>query len=207
MSQIFHLHPTHPQLRLLRQAAAIIRRGGVIVYPTDSCYALGCLIGDKAAMQRIRQIRELDNKHHFSLVCRDLSEIATFAKVSNSDYRLLRMHTPGPYTFLLTATREVPRRLQHPNKKTIGIRVPDNHIALSLIEVLDEPIMSCTLILPNMDAPLIEPEAIQELLGGRVDLIIDGGYCGVEPTTLVDLTGDVPEVIREGKGEISAFLT
>lgn len=205
MSKIIKIHPTTPQIRLLRQAAALIRQGGVLVYPTDSCYALGCHIGDKKALDRIRAIRQLDEKHHFTLMCRDLSELATYARVNNIVYRLLRMYTPGSYTFLLPATKEVPKRLQHPNRKTIGIRVPDHPIALALLEVLNQPIMSSTLVLSGMDAPLIEPQAIQELLGHQVDLIIDGGYCGIEPTTMIDLTGDMPTVLRRGKGDPKPF--
>ncbi len=206
MSQIFRIHPTHPQLRLLRQAVQIIQRGGIVVYPTDSCYAIGCRIGDKQAMQRIRLIRQLGSGHHFTLICRDLSELASYAKVDNITYRLLKTYTPGPFTFLLNATKEVPRKLLHPNRKTIGIRVPDNLIALALLEELGEPMLSTSLIMPTMEAPLIDPEAISEILGGQVDLIIDGGYCGLESTTMIDLTGERPIVIRRGKGEISTLL-
>lgn len=206
MSQYFHIHHENPQGRLLRQAASIVRDGGVIVYPTDSGYALGCFIGDKQAMERIRKLRQLDKYHNFTLVCRDLSDIATYAHVDNYTFRLLKAHTPGPYTFILKATREVPRRLQPLNRKTIGIRVPDHTIALALLEALGEPLMSVTLILPEQTMPLIEPEAIRDILGQQVDLIIDGGYCGMEPTTVIDLAQSEPMVIRQGKGDASPFL-
>ena len=202
MSQFLQIHPDNPQSRLIQRAVEIIREGGVIVYPTDSGYALGCHIGDKQAMERIRRIRQLDDKHHFTLVCRDLSELSLYAKVSNSAYRLLKNLTPGPYTFILLATREVPRRLQHPKRKTIGLRVPDNTIAQSLLEALGEPIMSTTLILPGEDMPLTDPYEIREILEHSVDLVIDGGYCGIESTTVVDLESDEPEIIRQGKGSI-----
>lgn len=207
MSQYFHIHHENPQGRLLRQAASIVRDGGVIVYPTDSGYALGCFICAKQAMERIRLIRQLDKNHNFTLVCRDLADIATYAQVDNYIFRLLKAHTPGPYTFIIKATREVPRRLQHPNRKTIGIRVPDHTIALALLEALGEPLMSVTLILPEQAMPLIEPEAIRDILGQRVDLIIDGGYCGVEPTTVIDLTNAEPVLLRQGKGDASPFLS
>lgn len=206
MSQYFHIHHENPQGRLLRQAASILHEGGVIVYPTDSGYAFGCCIGDKQAMERIRKLRQLDKHHNFTLVCRDLSDIATYAHVDNYTFRLLKAHTPGPYTFILMATREVPRRLQPLNRKTIGIRVPDHTIALALLEALGEPLMSVTLILPEQTMPLIEPEAIRDILGQQVDLIIDGGYCGMEPTTVIDLTQSEPMVIRQGKGDASPFL-
>ena len=206
MSQYFHIHPEDPQGRLIRQAAAIVRAGGVIVYPTDSGYALGCFIGNKQAMDRICAIRKLDKQHNFTLVCRDLADIATYAQVDNYTFRLLKAHTPGPYTFILQATREVPRRLQNAHRKTIGLRVPDHVIALSLLEALHEPLMSVTLILPEQETPLIEPEAIRDILGHQVDLIIDGGYCGIEPTTVIDLTSDEPQVLRQGKGDPSPFL-
>lgn len=206
MSQFFHIHPDNPQSRLVRQAINIIRQGGVIVYPTDSGYALGCHLGDKEAVQRIRQIRRLDENHLFTLVCRDLSELSTYAKVDNHVYRLLRAFTPGPYTFILIATREVPRRLIHPNRKTIGLRIPNHSIALSLLEALEEPMISTTLILAGEETPMIEPEAMREVLGKSVDLIIDGGNCGIEPTSIIDLTGEKPKVLRQGKGDVSPFL-
>lgn len=205
MSQFFHIHPTNPQARLIGQAAAIVRRGGIIVYPTDSCYALGCYIGDRAAMERICRIRRLGERHNFSLVCRDLSEISTYAKVDNVAYRLIKSVTPGPYTFILKATHEVPRRLQNPRRKTIGIRVPDNAIVQSLLETLGEPLMSSTLILPDEDMPMMDPQEMHERLGSLVDLVIDGGYCGFEATTVVDLTEKTPRLVRRGCGDVSVF--
>jgi tRNA threonylcarbamoyl adenosine modification protein (Sua5/YciO/YrdC/YwlC family) len=201
MSQYFEIHPTHPQPRLIKQAVEIIDGGGVIAYPTDSSYALGCHIGDKDALQRLRRIRKIDDKHNLTLVCRDLSEIATYAKIENADYRLLKSLTPGPYTFLLNATGEVPRRLMHPKRRTIGIRVVDHPIVRALLEELGQPIMSCTLIMPGDEFPLTEPDDIREQLEHHVDLIIDGGHCGFEPTTVIRMTGDAPEVLREGKGK------
>jgi tRNA threonylcarbamoyl adenosine modification protein (Sua5/YciO/YrdC/YwlC family) len=206
MSQFFHIHPDNPQARLIRQAVNIIRQGGVIVYPTDSGYALGCHLGDKEAVQRIRQIRRLDEKHLFTLVCRDLSELAVYAQVANSVFRVLRAFTPGPYTFILPATREVPRRLIHPNRKTIGLRIPEHIIALSLLEALEEPMISTTLILSGEETPMIEPEAMREVLGKSVDLIIDGGNCGIEPTSIIDLTQETPVIIRQGKGDVTPFI-
>lgn len=206
MSQYFRIHPENPQLRLIRHAADIIRTGGVIVYPTDSSYALGCQIGDKNALTRIRQIRRLQPKHNFTLVCKDLSELATYARVDNSVYRLIKSCTPGAYTFILPATREVPRRLVHPAKKTIGIRVPDNLICQALLEELGEPIMSTTLILPGEEYPLSDPEEIRDRLQHQVDLIVDGGYGGLEITTMISLEADSPRVMREGLGDITPFV-
>jgi len=206
MAQYFEVHPTHPQKRFLEKAARAIDSGAVAVYPTDSCYAIGCHIGDKQAMDRIRAIRRVDDRHHFTLVCRDLSEIASYARVDNANYRLLKSLTPGPYTFLLRATSSVPRRLQNPRRKTIGIRVPDNVIAQGLLEELDQPLMSSTLILPNASAPLADPDEIREQMAAQVDLIIDGGHCGYEPTTVINMAGDVPEIVRRGKGDVS-FLS
>jgi tRNA threonylcarbamoyl adenosine modification protein (Sua5/YciO/YrdC/YwlC family) len=200
MSQYFEIHPENPQPRLIRQAVDIIRDGGVVVVPTDSSYALACHLDDKSAVERIRRIRELDKKHNFTLVCRDLSELATYARVDNTAYRLLKAHTPGPYTFLLRATAIVPRRLQHPKRKTVGIRVPDHPVIADLLIEHGQPLMSSTLILPGNDFPETDPYDIREKLEQQVDLIIDGGHCGVEPTTVVDLTDAVPEVIRRGKG-------
>ena len=205
MSQFFQIHPENPQQRLIKQAVEIINKGGVVVYPTDCAYALGCHIGDKAALERIKQIRQLDDKHNFTLVCRDLSELATYAKVDNTVYRLLKNNTPGAYTFILKGTSEVPRRLMHAKRRTIGIRVPDNAIALALMEELGEPIMSSSLILPGEMEPLTDPYDIRETLQHQVDLVIDGGYCGMEATTVVNMVDDVPEVVREGAGDISAF--
>ncbi len=205
MSQFFTIHPENPQARLIRQAVDIIRAGGVVVYPTDSAYALGCHIGDKSALDRIRRIRRLEARHNFTLVCRDLSEIATYARVDNHIYRMLKSSTPGPYTFILRATSEVPRRLMHAKRKTVGLRVPDNPIALALLEDLDEPLMSVTLIMPGDEYPLIDPYDIRETLEHHVDLVIDGGYCGMEPTTVVDLVDEAPLILRAGKGELAPF--
>ncbi len=203
MSQFFVIHPVTPQKRLIRGAVEIIDQGGLIVYPTDSCYALGCHIGDKQAMQRIRKIRNVDEKHHLTLVCRDLSELSNYAIVDNSSYRMMKNCTPGPYTFLLKATHEVPRRLQTPKRKTIGLRVPDHPITLALCEELGQPLMSSTLILPDHNEPLSDPLEIRELLGNRVDLIIDGGFCGIEATTVIDFVEKSPAVLRQGKGDAS----
>ena len=205
MAQHFQIHPDNPQKRLIQQAVNIVREGGVIAYPTDSSYALGCHIGDKAAMERIRRIRQVDDKHNFTLVCRDLSEIAVYARVSNSDYRILKAHTPGPYTFILTASREVPRRLQNPKRKTIGLRIPDNNIARALLEELGEPLMSSTLILPGETLPMSDPHEIRERLQHEVDAVIDGGYCGLEPTTVVVLDNGEAEVVRVGCGDTAPF--
>lgn len=182
-----------------------MRAGGVIVYPTDSCYALGCQLGDKAAMTRIRAIREVDDKHHFTLVCKDLAEISYYAKIDNSQYRLLKATTPGSYTFILQASREVPRRLQHPKRNTIGLRIPEHPVVQALLEELNEPLLSSTLILPADELPLNDAEEIRERLEHHVDLIMDAGSCGIEMTTVIDLTGDVPELIREGKGSLAPF--
>jgi tRNA threonylcarbamoyl adenosine modification protein (Sua5/YciO/YrdC/YwlC family) len=200
VSQYFSVHPTHPQRRLLIQAAEIVRGGGVIVYPTDSTYALGCHIGDKQALDRIRAIRRLDKLHHFTLVCRDLSELSIYARVDNSSYRILKRYTPGPFTFLLQASREVPRRLVHPKRRSIGLRVPDHAIAQGLLEALGEPLMSTSLILPGSSDALAEPEDIRSALERQVDLIIDGGACGLTATTVVDLTVVPPVVTRPGLG-------
>ena len=205
MSQLLELHPKNPQLRLLRLAAEAVRGGGVIVYPTDSCYALGCALGDKAAMERIARIRQTDKDHHFTLVCRDLSEIARYARVENWQYRLLKSCTPGPYTFILEATREVPRRLQNPKRRTIGLRVPDHPVPLLLLEALGEPLMSSTLSLPGDAYPLTDAADIYARLKHQVDIVLDGGNCGLEPTTVVDLAGPAPVVIRTGKGDIARF--
>ena len=205
MSQFFRIHPDNPQARLINQAVEIIRQGGVVVYPTDSAYALGCHIGDKQALQRIRQIRRLDDDHNFSLVCSDLSDLGVYAKVSNSAYRLLKAATPGPYTFVLQATKEVPRRLVDPRRKTIGLRVPDNVICSALLHELGEPIMSSSLILPGHEFPLTDPLEMRDLLEKQVDLIIDGGFCGLESTTVIDLENDLPVILREGRGDLALF--
>jgi tRNA threonylcarbamoyl adenosine modification protein (Sua5/YciO/YrdC/YwlC family) len=206
MSQFFSIHPENPQLRLIRQAVVIVRAGGVIVYPTDSAYALGCQIGDKKALDRIRQIRQLDKHHNFTLMCRDLSELSAYAKVDNQVFRLLKTYTPGPYTFILDATAEVPRRLMHPKRKTIGLRVPGNPIALALLEELGEPLMSVTLIMPTDEYPLTDPYDIRDTLEHHVDLIVGGGYCGLEATTVVDLSGEVPQVTRQGVGRFEDVI-
>jgi len=205
MTQLFSIHPDNPQARLLRQAEHIIKRGGLVVYPTDSGYALGCQLGDKTALKRIRKIRQLDENHNMTLICRDLSDLGTYAKVNNTVFRLLKAFTPGQYTFILQATGEVPRLMLHPKKRTLGLRIPENNIALALLEAIDAPLMSTTLILPGASAPLSEPAAIYDLLGKQVDLIIDGGNCGHEPTTVVDLTGDLPHILRLGKGDPTPF--
>lgn len=205
MSQFFAIHPDNPQARLLRQAAAIIEAGGLIVYPTDSGYALGCKLGNKNALERIKKLRQLDKNHNMTLVCDSLSKVGQYARFSNNIFRLLKSFTPGSYTFILNASSEVPRLMLHPKRRTLGLRVPNHAITLSLLECLDEPLMSTTLILPGAQAPLNNPEAIHDLLGNQVDLIIDGGDCGYEPTTVVDLTGDYPVVLRKGKGDITPF--
>ncbi len=206
MSQFFQIHSENPQARLIHQAVEVLRKGGVIVYPTDSAYALGCHIGDKKALDRIRAIRQVSKNHNFTLMCRDLSEISTYAKLTNNSlYRTLNAHTPGAYTFILKATSEVPRRLMHPKRRTIGIRVPANPIAHMMLEEHREPIMSTTLIIPGDEMPLTDPYDIREILEHQVDLVIDGGYCGLEPTTVVDMTDDVPEVTRKGEGDPTPF--
>jgi tRNA threonylcarbamoyl adenosine modification protein (Sua5/YciO/YrdC/YwlC family) len=201
MAQFFQIHAENPQHRLIVQAAEIIRKGGLMVYPTDSAYALGCHIGDKDALERVRRIRQLDKHHNFTLMCRDLSELATYARVDNQVFRFLKHNTPGPYTFILEATNEVPRRLMHDKRKTIGLRVPDNPIVQALLQELDQPIMTSSLLLPREEFPLTDPYDMRDLLEHQIELIIDGGYCGLEPTTVVDLTGDAPELVRRGKGE------
>jgi tRNA threonylcarbamoyl adenosine modification protein (Sua5/YciO/YrdC/YwlC family) len=203
MAQFFEIHPDNPQRRLIQQAVAIIDRGGLVIYPTDSSYALGCHIGDKAAMERIQRIRRTDKDHHFTLVCSDLSEIGTYAKVSNTDYRLMKGLTPGPYTFLLRATSVVPRRLMNPKRKTIGVRVPDNNIVRALLLELGQPIMSSTLIPPGGRHPLDDAREIRETYEREVDLVIDGGFCGIEPSTVVSLIDGFPEILRHGKGDVS----
>jgi tRNA threonylcarbamoyl adenosine modification protein (Sua5/YciO/YrdC/YwlC family) len=206
MSTNFAIHPDNPQARLLRQAVTLIEEGGLIVYPTDSGYALGCKLGNKSALERIKLLRQLGKDHNMTLVCRDLSQLSMYAKVSNPIFRLLKAFTPGAYTFILNATQEVPRLMLHPKRKTLGLRVPEHTITLSLLECLDAPLMSTTLILPGAKAPLSEPEAIKDLLGNHIDLLIDGGSCGQEPTTVVDLTGEYPVVLRKGKGDPEPFM-
>jgi tRNA threonylcarbamoyl adenosine modification protein (Sua5/YciO/YrdC/YwlC family) len=203
VAQYLEIHPKNPQVRLIRQAVDIVRAGGVIAYPTDSCYALGCHVGDAEALERIRRIREADKNHHFTLVCRDLSEIARYARVDTPVFRLLKAHTPGPFTFLLPATRETPKRLQHPKRRTIGIRVPEHPVPHLLLAELGEPIMSSTLILPGDPTPLTDGEQIREHLDGVLDAILDGGHCGIEATTVVDLAVSPPVILRQGKGRIA----
>lgn len=205
MSQFFSLHRTHPEIRLIKRAVEIVRKGGLIAYPTDSCYALGCHIGDKNAMERIRHIRGVDERHHFTLVCRDLSDIGTFAKVNNAQYRLLKAHTPGTFTFILDATRELPRRLAHPKRATVGVRVPEHPVTHALLTELNEPLLSSTLMLPGDEYPLNDAEAIRARLEHQVDLILDGGACGIEPTTVIDLSGPEPILIRKGRGDIASI--
>jgi tRNA threonylcarbamoyl adenosine modification protein (Sua5/YciO/YrdC/YwlC family) len=202
MSQFFNIHPANPQPRLIKQAVTIVKEGGVIIYPTDSGYALGCQLANKDALERIRQIRKLDEKHNFTLVCRDLSELSTYAFVDNPAFRLIKANTPGPFTFILPATREVPRRLLHPKRNTIGLRLPDNKTALALLEELNEALMSVTLILPEQEFPFVDANDIYDMLGNRVDLVINGGPCGLTPTTVVDLVDGSPRILRMGKGTL-----
>lgn len=201
MAEFLHIHPIDPQHRLLRKAADIIAGGGLIAYPTDSSYAFGCHLGDKSALDRIRTIRQADRDHHFTLVARDLSHISEYAKIDNQQYRVIKNSTPGPFTFILPAKRKVPRRIMHQRRKTIGLRIPDNKIVLGLLDILVEPILSSTLILPGRELPLGDPQNIYDTLRHQVDLVIDGGECGYEPTTVVDWHGDAPEIIRQGRGE------
>lgn len=206
MSQVFHIHPENPQIRLIRQAAAILRDGGLIAYPTETTYALGCGIGEKAALERLVRLRRLDDKHQFTLMCPDLSVLAVYAKVANPDYRLLKSHTPGPYTFILKGTTEVPRRLMHAKKRTIGIRVSEHPICQALLEEYGAPIMTSTLLLPGDEYPLTDPYDVEAALQGQVDLIIDGGFGGLTETTVIDLhDGDGPVVLREGAGEVDSI--
>jgi len=200
MSQYFELHPRNPQLRLIRQAAEILRRGGLIAYPTDSCYAFGCHIGDKDALERLRQLRGADRHHHFTLVCRDMAEVSRYARLENWQFRLIKSATPGPFTFLLPASRETPRRLQHEKRRTIGVRIPDHPVPQMLCAELGEPIMSSTLLLPGEDLPLTEGSEIRARLEKRLDVVLDGGHCGLDPTTVVDLAGEGIEIVRQGRG-------
>jgi tRNA threonylcarbamoyl adenosine modification protein (Sua5/YciO/YrdC/YwlC family) len=206
LSQYFEVHPVNPQVRLIRRAADIVREGGVIAYPTDSCYALGCHIGDKDALERVRRIRQADRHHHFTLVCRDLTEIARYARVDTWQFRMLKACTPGAYTFLLPATRETPRRLQHERRRTIGIRVPDHPVPLALLEELGEPLMSSTLMLPGDTTPMTDGQEIRVRLEHQIDLVLDSGNCGVEPTTVVDLAVTPPVIVRRGKGDLACIV-
>lgn len=206
MSQFFSVHPETPQTRLIHQSVEILNQGGVIVYPTDSAYALGCLLDNKAGADRIKAIRQLPEAHNFTLICKDLSELSRYARVDNSAYRQIRHATPGPFTFVFEASREVPRRIMNPKRKTIGLRVPDNAIAQALLYELEAPLMSATLILPGDDYPLSDPYDIRTILEHQVDLVIDGGYCGLEPTTVIDMSGDQVELLRQGLGDSSAFV-
>ena len=205
MARLINIHPTHPQQRLVAAVVQIIRSGGLIAYPTDSCYAFGCHIGDKRAMERIRRIRKTDKRHNFTLVCSDLSEISLYARVDNWAYRLVKNMTPGPYTFILPATREVPKRLQNEKRRTIGLRVPDHAVVRSILETLGEPIMSSTLSLPGDDRPMTDPLEIEDRIGSQIDAIVDAGPVGIEPTSVINLSEGVAEVLREGRGDVSAF--
>lgn len=205
MSQFFYVHPDTPQVRLMKQAVEILKKGGVIIYPTDSGYALGCLMDNKRGLERICQIRRLDKKHNFTLVCRDLSEIATFARVDNQAYRALKNNTPGAYTFIFKSTKDLPKRLMNPSKRTIGIRIPDNAIALALLEELGEPLMTTSLILPGKDSTEFDPEDIRDQLENKVDLILNGGYLGEAPTTVIDFSDDEVIITREGAGDLTPF--
>ena len=205
MSQFFQIHPDNPQVRLIKRAAELIREGAVVIYPTDSAYALGCHLGDRKALDRIMQLRAVDKHHNFTLMCRDLSELGTYAKVDNSTFRLLKANTTGAYTFVLPGTSEVPKRLLHEKRKSIGLRIPDNRIALAILEELNEPLLTSTLILAGETEPLNDPYDIRDRLEHQVDLIIDGGYCGLEPTTVVDLRDGAPVILREGAGSVAAL--
>jgi len=206
MGRYLEIHPKNPQPRLIAEVTEVLRAGGVIVYPTDSIYAVGCRLGDREAIERIRRLRRLDRKHLFTLVCRDLSEIATYARVDNQTYRMIRRMTPGPYTFILPATKQVPKRLQHPRRRTVGIRVPTHPVTLAMIEDLGEPLLSTTMQLPDEDHPMTEAFEIFDAIGNEVDLVIDGGPCGMDPTTVIDLVGPYPEIIRRGMGNVDFLM-
>jgi len=205
MSQFFYVHPENPQKRLMKQAADIVNKGGVIIFPTDSGYALGCALDDKHALDKMCQIRKIDKKHNFTLLCKDLSEIAIYARVDNSAYRMLKSNTPGPYTFIFKSTKDLPKRLMNPTKRTIGIRIPDNAIALALLDELETPLMTTSLILPGKSSTEFDPEEIRDLLERQVDLIINGGYLGESPTTVIDLSDDEVVIVREGSGDLAPF--
>ncbi|MCK4609275.1 MAG: threonylcarbamoyl-AMP synthase [Gammaproteobacteria bacterium] len=207
MTQLYQIHPENPQLRLVRHAVTALEAGKIIAYPTDSAYALGCRIGDKAALERIRAIRRLDKSHNFTLVCRDLSDMGQYAKVDASVYRILKAHTPGPYTFILPASKEVPRKLQHPKRKTIGLRIPDNNIAMAILSEYNAPLMSVTLIMPGESMPLTDAEVIYETLENQIEIVIDGGFCGTEPTSVIEFVDNEPYVRREGKGDVVGIMT
>jgi tRNA threonylcarbamoyl adenosine modification protein (Sua5/YciO/YrdC/YwlC family) len=206
VSQFFQIHPESPQARLIKQAVEIIRKGGLVVFPTDSSYALACQIGDKGAVERVRRLRQLDDKHNFTLICADLSQLGLFAKVDTGAFRILKAHTPGPYTFILNATREVPRLLMHAKRRTIGVRVPAHPIALALTKELGEPLMSVSLIMPGETEPLNDPYEMRDRLEKHVDLIIDGGYGGISASTVINMSGDEPEVVRVGCGDPTPFM-
>ncbi len=205
MSQFFEIHPDNPQPRYIKMAADVVQSGGIVALPTDSCYALVCRLDDKGAADRLRRIRGVDERHHMTLLCRDLSEVASYAKVDNRQFRLLKAATPGSFTFILPATKEVPRRLSHPSRKTIGLRVPDNRIALALMEEMGQPLLGTTLILPGDEDPLTDPDEICERLKSQIDLVIDGGACSLVPTTVIDLSADEPVLVRQGRGDASVF--
>jgi tRNA threonylcarbamoyl adenosine modification protein (Sua5/YciO/YrdC/YwlC family) len=205
MSQYFELHPVNPQLRLIRRAVDIVRQGGVIAYPTDSCYALGCHIGDKAALERVRRIRQADRDHHFTLLCRDVAEAARFVRIETPQFRLIKSCTPGPYTFLLPATRETPRRLQHEKRRTVGVRIPEHPVPQLLLAELGEPLMSSTLMLPGDELPLTDGVEIRSRLEHQVDAVLDGGHCGIAPTTVIDMAVDPPVLLRRGRGDVRQF--
>ena len=205
MSQFFYVHPENPQKRLMKQAADIVNKGGVIIFPTDSGYALGCALDDKHALEKMCQIRKIDKKHNFTLLCKDLSEIAIYARVDNSAYRMLKSNTPGPYTFIFKSTKDLPKRLMNPTKRTIGIRIPDNAIALALLDELETPLMTTSLILPGNSSTEFDPEEIRDLLERQVDLILNGGYLGESPTTVIDLSDDEVVIVREGSGDLAPF--
>ena len=206
MTQHWHIHPENPQPRLLKQAAERLQAGELVVLPTDASYVLACHIGDRDALDRMRRLRKLDDQHHMTLMCRDLSEIGTYAKVDNPTFRLLKAHTPGAYTFILNATREVPKRLMHPKRQTIGIRVPAHPVPLGLMDILQEPLLTCSLIMPNDNEPLDDPEMINDVLQRQVELVLNAGFGTLMSTTVIDLTGDAPEILRQGAGDSTDFI-